>query len=151
MTGIFAQIGKDMVNGFQMYLDEHGSKLGGADVKFIVEDDFGKPDTAVLGTRKLVLQDKVNMFIGGLLAATGYAFAPVSNEEKTLYIASIPAADDLTQPPQLRRRPSTPASSLLSAQPRPVRNAVDFDQTRIGGNSVAFIDEDHVTGYKLCR
>ena len=44
MTGIFAQIGKDMVDGFQMYLDEHGGKLGGADVKFIVEDDQGKPD-----------------------------------------------------------------------------------------------------------
>ena len=38
VTGIFAQIGKDMVDGFQLYLDEHGGKLGGADVKFIVED-----------------------------------------------------------------------------------------------------------------
>ena len=47
MTGIFAQVGKDMVNGFQMYLDEHGGKLGGMDVKFIVEDNQGKPDAAV--------------------------------------------------------------------------------------------------------
>src|SRR5215831_4879814 len=47
MTGIFAQIGKDMVNGFQLYLDQHGGKLGGADVKLIVEDSQGKPDTAV--------------------------------------------------------------------------------------------------------
>ena len=38
ITGIFAQIGKDMVDGFQLYLDEHGGKLGGADVKFMVED-----------------------------------------------------------------------------------------------------------------
>ena len=30
LTGIFAQIGKDMTNGFQMYLDEHHNKLGGA-------------------------------------------------------------------------------------------------------------------------
>ncbi len=44
MTGIFAQIGKDMVNGFQLYLDEHNGKLGGTDVKFIVEDNQGKPD-----------------------------------------------------------------------------------------------------------
>ena len=43
-TGIIAQVGKDMVNGFQMYLDEHGGKLGGANVKFIVEDDQAKPD-----------------------------------------------------------------------------------------------------------
>ena len=47
VTGIFAQIGKDMVDGFQLYLDEHGGKLGGADVKFIVEDSTGKPDGAV--------------------------------------------------------------------------------------------------------
>src|SRR5262245_47712526 len=46
-TGIFAQIGKDMVDGFRMYLDERKNNLGGADVKFIVEDEQGKPDTAV--------------------------------------------------------------------------------------------------------
>ena len=26
-TGIFAQVGKDMVDGFQLYLDEHGNKI----------------------------------------------------------------------------------------------------------------------------
>ena len=97
MTGIFAQIGKDMVNGFQLYLDEHGGKLGGADVKLLVEDSAGKPDTAVTKARKLVLQDKVQMFMGGLLASAGYALAPVSTSEKTLYISPISAADDLTQ------------------------------------------------------
>jgi branched-chain amino acid transport system substrate-binding protein len=75
VTGIFAQVGKDMVDGFQMYLDEHGGKLGGMDVKFIVEDDQGKPDTGVTKAKKLILQDKVHMFIGGLLASTGYALA----------------------------------------------------------------------------
>ena len=97
MTGIFAQVGKDMVNGFQMYLDEHGGKLGGMTVKFIVEDDQAKPDAGVTKAKKLALQDKVHMFIGGVLASTGYALAPVSTELKTIYIASIPAADDLTQ------------------------------------------------------
>jgi branched-chain amino acid transport system substrate-binding protein len=67
ITGIFAQIGKDMVDGFQLYLDEHGGKLGGADVKFIVEDSTGKPDGAVTKAKKLALQDKVQMLVGGLL------------------------------------------------------------------------------------
>ena len=107
MTGIFAQIGKDMVNGFQMYLDEHNNKLGGADVKFIVEDNQGKADAAVTKAKKLVLSDKVDMFVGGLLASTGYALAPVSTSEKTLYISSIPAADDLTQ----RQAANIPTSS----------------------------------------
>src|SRR5262245_35490975 len=41
-TGIFAQVGKDMVDGFQMYLDEVKNDFAGAQVKFIVEDEQGK-------------------------------------------------------------------------------------------------------------
>ncbi len=59
------------------------TSFGGADIKFIVEDEQGKPDTAVTKAKKLILQDKVHMFIGGLLASTGYALAPVSTTEKT--------------------------------------------------------------------
>src|SRR5437660_3367188 len=80
-TGIFAQVGKDMVDGFQLYLDEVKNDFGGAQVKFIVEDEQGKPDTAVTKARKLILQDKVQMFAGGLLASSGYALAPVSTSE----------------------------------------------------------------------
>jgi branched-chain amino acid transport system substrate-binding protein len=97
VTGIYAQIGKDMVDGFQLYLDQVKGNFGGATVKFIVEDEQGKPATAVLKASKLVGQDKVQMLVGGLLASTGYALAPESTREKVLYIASIPSADDLTQ------------------------------------------------------
>jgi len=86
MTGIFAQVGKDMVDGFQLYLAEHGNKLGGMDVKVIFEDDQAKPDLGVTKAKKLILSDKVDMFIGGVLASTGYALAPVSTEMKTVYI-----------------------------------------------------------------
>src|SRR5262245_6517703 len=80
-TGIFAQVGKDMVDGFQMYLDEVKSDFGGAKVKFIVEDEQAKPDTAVTRAKKLTLQDKVHLLVGGLLASSGYALAPVSSAE----------------------------------------------------------------------
>lgn len=96
-TGIFAQVGRDMTNGFQMYLDEVKGDFAGAQVQFIVEDEEGKPPVGVRKAEKLIRQDKVHMFIGGLLASTGYALAPVSTRLKTVYVASIPAADDLTQ------------------------------------------------------
>lgn len=96
LTGGGAQLGKDLVDGFRLYLDQHGNKLGGVDVKFIVEDEQGNPGMAVTKAKKLVLNDKVNMFLGGWLASTAYALAPVSTDQKTLYIAS-PAGDDLTQ------------------------------------------------------
>jgi branched-chain amino acid transport system substrate-binding protein len=97
MTGFISQTGQDMTHGFQLYLDQHNGMLGGAKVNLIVEDTQGKPDTAVTKAKKLVLEDHVDMFIGGVLASTGYALAPVSTEEKTVYISSIAAADDLTQ------------------------------------------------------
>lgn len=97
LTGGFAQVGKDMSNGFEMYLDEVGGSFAGAKVKFIVEDTEAKPPVAVRKAEKLVLQDKVHMLVGGLLASTGYALAPVSTRLKMLYIPSVAAADDLTQ------------------------------------------------------
>ncbi len=96
-TGFLSQTGQDMEHGFELYLDDHGGMLGGAKVNLIVEDTQGKPDVAVTKAKKLVLQDHVDMFVGGVLASTGYALAPVSTEEKTLYISSVAAADDLTQ------------------------------------------------------
>ena len=72
-TGIFAQVGKDMVDGFQLYLDDVKSDFGGANVKFIVEDEQAKPDPAVTRAEKLILQDKVHMLVGGLLASSGSA------------------------------------------------------------------------------
>lgn len=116
MTGGFAQVGKDMSNGFQMYLDEVGGSFAGAKVKFIVEDDEAKPPVGVRKAEKLVLQDKVHMLVGGLLASTGYALAPVSTRLKTVYIASVPSADDLTQR-QSAEYPYVMRTGWTSSQP----------------------------------
>jgi branched-chain amino acid transport system substrate-binding protein len=116
MTGIFAQIGKDMENGFQMYLDEQKGSLAGAKVTLIVEDEEGKPPVGVRKAEKLARQDQVQIMIGGLLASTGYAIAPVSTRLKTVYIPSIPAADDLTQR-DLKDYPYLVRTGWTSSQP----------------------------------
>ncbi len=144
-TGIFAQVGQDMVNGFQLYLDQHGGKLGGADVKFIVEDEQGKPDIAVTKAKKVVLQDNVQMFIGGLLASSGYAMAPVSTQEKTLYISSVPAADDLTQR-KLNEYPYFIRTSWSSSQPSHPLGQYACDQ---GYKKVAIVAADYAFGYEV--
>ena len=144
-TGIFAQIGKDMTNGFQMYLDEHGGKLGGADVKFIVEDTVGKPDTAVTKAKKLILQDKVHIFMGGLLASTGYALAPVSTAEKTVYLSPVAAADDLTQR-QLDKYPYFVRTGFSSSQPSHPEGQWACDQ---GYKTAVTIGADYAFGYEV--
>lgn len=144
-TGIFAQIGKDMVDGFKMYLDEVNNDFGGAKVVFIVEDEQGKPDMAVTKARKLILQDKVDMIVGGLLASTGYALAPVSTAEKTLYISSISSADDLTQR-DLSKYPYFIRTSWTSSQPSHPFGQWACEQ---GIKTVAAIGADYAFGYEV--
>ncbi|HEX3442727.1 MAG TPA: ABC transporter substrate-binding protein [Pseudolabrys sp.] len=144
MTGGFAQVGKDMVDGFQLYLDEVNGDFAGAKVKFILEDDQAKPDLGVTKAKKLVLSDKVHMFIGGVLASTGYALAPVSTAEKTIYVASIPAADDLTQR-QLDKYPYFIRTGWSSSQPHHALGQWACDQ---GFKKVAAVGADYAFGYE---
>jgi branched-chain amino acid transport system substrate-binding protein len=116
LTGPAAQTGKDMRDGFLLYLEEQKNSLAGVKVKLIVEDSQAKPPVAVRKANKFIRQDKVHMFIGGLLASTGYALAPVSTRNKVIYLASIPAADDLTQR-QKNKYPYVVRTGWTSSQP----------------------------------
>jgi branched-chain amino acid transport system substrate-binding protein len=144
-TGIFAQVGKDMVDGFQFYLDEVKSNFGNAPVKFIVEDEQGKPDTAVTKAKKLILQDKVHLLVGGLLASSGYALAPVSTQEKTVYVVPVAAADDLTQR-DLPKYPYMIRTGWSSSQPSHPFGQWACDQ---GYKKIVAIGADYAFGYEV--
>jgi branched-chain amino acid transport system substrate-binding protein len=144
VTGPFAQVGADMTNGFKMYLDEVNSNFAGAKVTLIIEDSQAKPDTAVTKAKKLILEDHVQLLVGGVLAPEGYALAPVSNAEKTVYIASVPAADDLTQR-QLGNYPYFIRTSWSSSQPNHPFGQWACDQ---GYKKIVIIAADYAFGYE---
>src|SRR4029453_13981900 len=64
MTGGGAAVGKDMSNGFMMYLEEIGSQLAGRKVEVIIEDTQGDPAAALTKLRKLAESDKVHAVAG---------------------------------------------------------------------------------------
>ena len=143
-TGIFAQLGTDMQNGLQMYLDEHNGMLGGAKVTMIVEDDQGKPDTGVTKANKLILSDKVDMLVGGVLATTGYALAPVATREKMLYIGSIATADDLGQR-DFEKYPYMVRPTFVPSQPSHPLGQWACEQ---GYKRIAIIAADYAFGHE---
>ena len=143
-TGIITQLGTDMVNGFQMYLDEHDGKLGGAKVNFIVEDDKGTVDGDVSMAKKLILNDKVDMIVGAVLGTAAYALAPVSNQEKTLFIGTITTADDIAQR-QSDKFPFTVFSTWVSSQPTHALGQWACEQ---GYKRVSAIGTDYAFGYE---
>ncbi len=144
MTGPFAQVGKDMVNGFEMYMNEVNGDFAGAKVKFILEDNQAKPPTAVLKAEKLIRQDQVHMFIGGVLASTGYALAPVSTRDKVVYIPPIAAADDLTQRDSAKY-PYVVRTGWSSSQPNHPFGEWACGQ---GYKKIAVVAADYAFGYE---
>ena len=114
MTGIFAQIGKDMENGFQMYLDEQKGNFAGAKSPSSSRTRKASPGRRAQGREARAPGQRAHAG-RGLLASTGYAIAPVSSRLK-MYVLSIAAADDLTQR-DLDKYPYIVRTSWTSSQP----------------------------------
>lgn len=144
-TGGLAQIGRDMIDGFNMYLEEAGGEFAGAKVRLIIEDDAAKPDLAVAKAKKLIMEDDIQILLGGTIAPTGYALAPISTAEKVVYLPSVAAGDDLTQR-QLAEFPYLVRTGWNSSQPHHALGQWACDQ---GYKKIATIAVDNSFGYEV--
>src|SRR5215470_17083549 len=72
-TGIFAQAGKDMLDGLKMAFEHANYQAGGRKIERIEEDTEGNPATVQAKYRKVVQQDKIHVLTGVLLSNIGYA------------------------------------------------------------------------------
>jgi branched-chain amino acid transport system substrate-binding protein len=97
LSGPNAQNGRDILNGFLLYLEEIGYRAGGRQIDVIVEDDEAIPAVGLTKTRKLVERDKVHLMAGALLSSTGYALAPYIDAMQIPMVYPVVSADDLTQ------------------------------------------------------
>jgi len=64
LSGPPAALGQQIVDGFQLALDQKEGALGGRKVELIVEDDELKPDVALLKATSLVERDEVDFVVG---------------------------------------------------------------------------------------
>ena len=96
LTGIFAQAGKDMLDGLRMAFEQAHYQAGGRKIELIEEDDEGNPATAQAKYRKLVTQDRINVLCGILLSNIGYGLvAPIERDRVPSLFLTTP--DDLTK------------------------------------------------------
>jgi branched-chain amino acid transport system substrate-binding protein len=144
LTGGAAQIGRDTVNGFEMYLEEAGHQIAGRKVELIVEDTAGNPGTAITKFRKLVESDRVDMVVGEVFAHIGYALAPKAEEYKMPTVFPVIAADDLTQ-----RKPSKWVVRLGWTGSQPSHPFGAYVAKTLGYKKVAVFGTDYAFGYEV--
>src|SRR3989475_1146342 len=96
LSGIFAQAGKDMLDGLKIAFEQIGYQTAGRKIELIEEDDEGNPAVAQAKYRKLATQDRIHVLTGVLLSNIGYGLiAPIERDKlPTLYLTT---PDDLTK------------------------------------------------------
>ena len=114
LTGSLSPNGKDMLNSFELFLEEQGGKLGGREVKVIAEDDAGNPATGLTKLRGMVEGQGIQLLVGPLSAAVGYAIRDYIDSNKLPTIFPIVSGEDITQ---RKRTPYIVRTGWSSAQP----------------------------------
>ena len=146
LTGVVASGGKEIAEGFNLYWDQVGKKIGNRAVEIYIEDDGSNPDTALQKARKLTEQTKVDFLIGDLLANTGLAVAEYAKNNGIPYFIPVIAADELTQ---RKRIPNVirVAGYTASQMPRPL---ADYAYKKLGLRKIITISQDYTFGHEQC-
>jgi len=85
-SGVFAQLGTSIHNGFRLAIDEQGGKLGGREIEWFKVDDESDPSKAVENANRLVQRDKVDVLIGTVHSGVQMAIQKVARETGVLNI-----------------------------------------------------------------
>ena len=143
MTGGGAAVGKDMSNGFTMYIEEIGNQVAGRKVEVIIEDTQGDPAQALTKLRKLVESDNVHAVAGIFLANEGYALAPKVDEYRIPTVWAVVSADDLTQ-----RKPVKWAVRTGWTSSQPNHPFGEYVAKTLGYKKVVTVAADYAFGWE---
>jgi len=97
LSGTFTEYGKQMQNGLQLFLKQHGDVAGGRKVELIFKDDGGiAPEKAKKAAQELLVRDHVDVLAGFAFTASALAVAPLAKESARPMIVMNAAASGIT-------------------------------------------------------
>lgn len=97
-TGTYAALGSAIENGFRMYVQQQGGKLGGRDIEYFKVDDESDPAKAPENATKLIKRDQVDVVVGTVHSGVQMGIVKVAKENNTLLIIPNAGADEATGP-----------------------------------------------------
>jgi len=94
-SGVYAPLGEDMQQGFELYLEQNGGELGGHPAELEVVDEGETPDSGVPGAQRLIQQD-VNAVVGIVNSATALGVRDAFEEAQVPLIIANAGANAIT-------------------------------------------------------
>src|SRR5262245_21182071 len=95
LSGVYASLGTNKVNGIRMLLGEKNNQVEGRPVQLIIEDTEAKPQEGLRKARKLVEQDNADVLLGVISSAVGYALKDYVARAKRVWVTTGAAADGM--------------------------------------------------------
>jgi branched-chain amino acid transport system substrate-binding protein len=95
LSGVYASLGANKVNGIKMFFNENNMSVEGTKLELVVEDDEAQPQQGLRKARKLVEEDKVDVLLGVISSAAGYAVKEYVNRTRKVWITTGAAADGI--------------------------------------------------------
>ncbi len=95
-AGVYAPLGEDMKAGWELYLSQHGGKLGGREVETVVADEGEGPDTGVPAVQKTLQQDRADVVVGIVNSATALGVKDLVTSSKKVLLVANAGANDIT-------------------------------------------------------
>lgn len=91
-TGTFAALGTAIQNGFKLYVEEQGGKLGGRSIEYYFVDDESAPPKATDNVNKLIKRDNVDVIVGTVHSGVAVGMArAVKGTDKVLIVPNAGA------------------------------------------------------------
>ncbi|WP_417586665.1 ABC transporter substrate-binding protein [Pararhodobacter oceanensis] len=143
LTGVVAESARDMVNGFQLYLDQHDGMLGGLEVELFIEDTEAIPQNALTKARKLVESDNVDFIVGFFLASEGLAVRDYAEENEIPLFLPIVSADDITQ-----RMRSPYIVRMIWTSSQVMHPFGEYAYNELGYERIAVVGVDYAFGWE---
>ena len=97
-TGTYAALGNAIDNGFKLYVQENGGKLGGREIEYFRVDDESDPAKATDNVGRLINRDKVDVVVGTVHSGVVMAMAKAARDSNTLLIIPNAGANAVTGP-----------------------------------------------------
>ncbi|MCI2808121.1 ABC transporter substrate-binding protein [Eoetvoesiella caeni] len=96
-SGTYSWWGQEYDKGTELFLSEHGGKVGGHTITMVRRDEGGaSPQRARQLAQELVVRDKVQYLVGGAFTPTVMGTADIVNQTKTPYVFVNGATANMT-------------------------------------------------------
>src|SRR5437588_7116944 len=91
LTGGFRTVGRQALAGAKLYMQLNGDKVAGKKIELIVREDSGVPDVARRVVQEMIVNDKVNIVLGGI-TPTALAIGQLVAQAKIATVVIISGA-----------------------------------------------------------